>query len=583
MKKFSKFALMGAIALTSTVMFTACSADEEVANINPTYDGSSVKTAFTLSIGDVKTRMVEDAYQGDNAFNGMTDIRIYPALATITDGSNLTLDKITLADFSTFDMNNAKGKIYNDVNVAVGTTDFLFYGTTTTKGNGALVASDLAALPASTSDITFDLVSIYGDSKTIANINSDGTAVLTALNAIDAELTTQITAATTPDPTVATVLTEIQDKLRNKNGSTYGVYAGSSKSIEAMVEDLYNTLKSNNTTYATAVCSKIAEKFTATASTGNATGIPYTVQWTTDPNFPASINLPDGAVAVQYNTTDGFKYVTNLVEGVLMNAPAKYVKPAELYYTVNTKGMVRDQVWLENNKTAADWATVQAAYTQNPVTATTNSIILKDQIQYAVARLAVQAKIATGTIKDSGSGITGSLNELPQPVDVTNGYDLTGILVGGQKQVDWKFVPVTLSDAPVYTIYDGTFDATPNVKTSLTDAISTLVLETSDADDINIALEFVNKGGDFFGKDHKLIPAGTKFYLVAKLSHAAATETSGKVFAQDYTTTAQLTITETSLQNAYNIVPDLRSPKLEFGLSVNLQWGAGHVYVQDFQ
>ena len=55
-----------------------------------------------------------------------------------------------------------------------------------------------------------------------------------------------------------------------------------------------------------------------------------------------------------------------------------------------------------------------------------------------------------------------------------------------------------------------------------------------------------------------------------------------QVFLQDYITTAKLTIGENSLKNAYNVVPDLRSPKLELGLSVDLKWEKGITFEQEF-
>ena len=45
------------------------------------------------------------------------------------------------------------------------------------------------------------------------------------------------------------------------------------------------------------------------------------------------------------------------------------------------------------------------------------------------------------------------------------------------------------------------------------------------------------------------------------------------MFFQDHNTIATVTIN--SLKNAYNCVPDLRAPKLELGLSVDLKWEEG--------
>ena len=80
MKKNFVFAMMSAIALTGAVCVSSCSSSEDVADVNPTYDGEAVKTTFTISIGDVKstTRMAADAVQADEAFQGMTDIYLFP-------------------------------------------------------------------------------------------------------------------------------------------------------------------------------------------------------------------------------------------------------------------------------------------------------------------------------------------------------------------------------------------------------------------------------------------------------------------------------------------------------------------------
>jgi hypothetical protein len=49
-----------------------------------------------------------------------------------------------------------------------------------------------------------------------------------------------------------------------------------------------------------------------------------------------------------------------------------------------------------------------------------------------------------------------------------------------------------------------------------------------------------------------------------------------QVFKQDYYTTIEATVS--NLKKAYNVVPDLRLPQLELGLSVNLTWQAANTY-----
>lgn len=209
-------------------------------------------------------------------------------------------------------------------------------------------------------------------------------------------------------------------------------------------------------------------------------------------------------------------------------------------------------------------------------------------MQYAVGRLDVQARVKSGvTIKDAGSGVSGAADENPQPVVVpAAGYTVTGVLIGGQKQVDWQFKP---KGSEEFTIYDDKMTTATAATVGTYSAVNhTLALETAQGADasINVAVEFINTGNDFYGKDHKVIPSGSKFYLVAQLTPSAgsgyAAGTLDSVIKQDYTTVAKLTIDEDALSKAYNMIPDLRSPKLEFGLSVDLKWETGIEFEQDF-
>ena len=90
-------------------------------------------------------------------------------------------------------------------------------------------------------------------------------------------------------------------------------------------------------------------------------------------------------------------------------------------------------------------------------------------------------------------------------------------------------------------------------------------------------MEILNDGPQFYGLDGNLIPEGGTFYLAGKLTYKAD---SGKpdvvrVLQQDYNTTVQLTIS--SLEKAYNTVPDLINPRLELALAVDIEWQAGLV------
>lgn len=639
MKKNFVYAMMSAIALSGAVSFSACSSNEEVADVNPTYDGESVKTQFTISVGDAMspTRMATTAVQADETFKGMTDIYLFPFKGTVDANALISESYIHLADFTDFDdkVQKAQGKIYKDVNLSVGVNNFLFYGAIVSgeKGNGELKPSYLNMTDPATwnpspivkgttkvGDLTFDLVPI-NKGKTLTDVQGDAKAIATIkpLNDADEALTTAIAAiagSTLAETTARDQLVEIQKTLRNENEletGKYTPYAGSSKSILSLMQMLYASLKNLQASltigegasakdYATDITSVLDESFD---SQKNTTTGEWTLAWKTDPKFPeTSFGVPDGAAAVQFVTGTGtgtgkFEYVTTSVEGLAVPSIDRYTYPARLYYTVNSPSMVKDAVYLETNvnETNDTWEKVKTAggYTQEAIKASTRSVIMQNQVQYAVGRLDVNVKVKPETIINDNSKDGG------QPVSVpTDGYQLTGVLIGGQKQVGWDFTPI--SGATEMTIWDKIMTSTTSPITAKQGADfagpnHTLALETASGTPINIALEFVNTGNDFCGIDHNVIPAGTKFYLVAQLdpsSNSTYKEQNPEtpwaegsayikqVIKQDYVTTVNLTIGANSLKSAYNVVPDLRSPKLEFGLSVDLHWRKGITFDVEF-
>jgi hypothetical protein len=635
MKKNLFYAMMSAIALTSAVSFTACSSDDAVVD-NPNYDATTgeVKTAFTLSVGSVTgTRMTTEAVQQEDEnpqFKGMTDIYLFPFKSTVTtDNAASTLiteSYINLANFNSFDAKvaGANGKIYKDVNLSVGVNHFLFYGVTQRPGNGKLKASYLPMNEPSwdptpivkgttkVTDLKFDLVPIQKD-KTLANdviTSDDAKNTIAPLNAADAAIATQIAAAHTANAeSVETELTAIQNVLRNKlnnngNAADYVAYAGSSASIKNLMQMLYTTLKNKEAAltvtdpteinYATSILTAIETYF---APSANATTGEWTLAWNSDPDFPANtFGVPAGAAAVQYVLANSkFEFVLPSVEGLAVTEIAKYTYPASLYYFVNSRSMVKDALYLETTgHEEKTWDEIKSSaygnYSAGAITPTTRSVIIDKQVQYAVGRLDVQVRVMPNVIIKDNSVDKTTGQATPQPVSVPNvGYTLTGVLIGGQKQVGWDFKPI--ESATEMTIWDNVMTGTdPIVAMQQTEYSAwnhTLALETVEDEPVNIALEFENTGNDFVGHDHNLIPAGTKFYLVAQLDPTANgvtgyTSDVKSVFKQDYITKAKLTINENSLKSAYNVVPDLRSPKLEFGLSVNLEWQNGLVFEQDF-
>lgn len=611
MRKLNKFALMGAIALTGTAGFTACSSDDVLGENGPSISsGETVKTQFTISVPNVSaqgSRVGEDIAQQGNpvVFRGLQNMRLVPIAyettpaqegrldATMGDQTTaynpIVLPAMAAGDIDLKDAGTDKYKVYNDVDIPTGINAFVFYGEaaegdeTSDVVNGALDPSyvdDGWNESGKVNLLKFRLRPIFTGSA-----ESDENSLVTMLNAI-------VTAFGTPKADGV-----LEGLLNNFKKMT----AGSSNNILLACEQLYNTLSDTGVNFDTDDESLVTAVKTALEGYFNKTGdsAPYTLSWKTDPNFPGKYNLPDGAVQLTYSTntfayTDNVNYtpeteVTGQLRGVALG---DYVYPASLYYWVPTTIRISDNSVLSNISSPASWDGILdnyetgGSYTQTNVSITTQSVSLYSPIQYAVASFIVNAYFK-GEIEDGG----GKVVTIP-----TEGMKLTGILIGGQKTVGWDFrqpaTDFTGNDNKEYTIYDashksgtGGADAWIPVKTSstgITPAYS-LALETkgttdTDPETVRFALEFINNTEEeFVGRDG-IVPVGGKFYLVGEL-HSETTADGGdahvKVFEQDHKTVANVSIT--SLKNAYNCIPDLRSPRLELGLSVNLKWEDGLV------
>ena len=552
-----------AVALAAAGM-TGCSEDEP--NVNPT-EGETVKTSFAISLPyQFGTRMSGDNVQANGNFLGMQNIRMFPL--TTAGADNVALSRmIALGNIATDGLTD-QTKIYNDVQVDVNTSNFLFYAlagstapsTTTAFANGYMT-DNLSGGVVNTNDIKFNLTRIRKE----ANFATDGAAVLQALNGVAA----------------ATGWSTSHDEQLK---ALYDLYikntAGSAASVKVLLEDLNNKMTALNTGSTATVAQAVIDAITTAKAAIDAS------------TFPRDYNLPDGVAQVAWNST-AFEFVGNAGVTIGSNAidPTTICYPAGLYYMANTPIKTTEAIdpvfpnfanWKDDGF-AADW-------TGTSVTATTRGIALTNPVQYAVASLAVKVKCATSTLSDNAEEYTEDLTTGGQAQTITvpaDGFKLTGVVIGGQPEtVGWDFK--NLAGDHLMNIYDNAVPADVTAKFGsespinytlvLEDLVEAAVSDKAQASVVNIALEFENTSGQsFYGQDG-LVPAGAKFYLVGKLNLNAeegVTDTTGRtsVFSQDYTTTATFTIN--SLKNAYNGIPDLRASKMEFGLAVDLTWQAG--------
>lgn len=588
MKFFNQFTGFSALLLAGTMGFAACSSDDEVADVNPSYDGSSVKAQFSINIpaNATQSRMTSgQAQEVTNAFLGMKNINLFPLILTSTEKVKdkkpvgTTLGNIEATGDNSWTRPSLHAKVYNDVQFDLGVNHAVFYG---------------EAIHGSTTEMSltpdYDKDNFDGITFTLAPSGStDGdkqSKLLEILNGVDKALTDNEKRS---DVEIIQGIKTLHEAYRAQTGTTYKVIAGSSAKIKAMMTDLYNsceTGKTNNAKYAIEYGNIQGEIKTYFNFTENSGSLEYRSDYPSD--YPTGI--PNGAVAVQFDGSK-FAYTTsdnNSGSNFSMTTADKYRKPSSLYYFADTEIRTLNTEWLKNNNnwtSVNNWSDVVSAYEKTgakSVTPSTQSIILKDQVQYGVAALKTIVKLA-----DANTVLSDSRNKTHQVV--VNGASklkMTGVLVGGQpSSVKWNFVPASAKNN--YVVYDGVYHDNDGVGIAEKDASLalipnyTLLLQNQDpsaaAEKVKVAIEFENDMEDFYGHDDMLISKGTKFYLIADLDPSKITTDLKCVFQKDYMTSATFTVT--SLKNAYSVVPDLRSPKLEFGLSVDLSWQTGMDFV----
>ena len=583
-----------AAMLASAVAFTGCKGDQNA----PQQKAPEVTTDITISlpanaVGGARRMPGKTVQLEESNFQGITNITLVPfakkgaiEAADARQGNNITLGDIAAtSELATV----SKAKRYTNVKVPTNTASFLFYGESKAKDasgddlnfqKGVLNADRDASTP---NGFKFELSPILTNKNTVTE-NAKCTGLLaylnSLLNAVDGAATPKAWknyAAGTDDATYV----NLRDTFQTLTTLT-------SFGVQRMMNDLYETL---DLLPASALRTNLMNAIT------NGTYVDFTPNPVpaTDPKivlkadyqgFPYSLNVPEGAVALAYSAgqfvlADPQNYSTTFAVPLLTD----YVYPSSLWYYANTRIKTSpNSKQTELESSSLNWDGVLAAYEldNSYVSGTTRSIALKGVINYGVARLDVQVKAAS-TLLD---------NTKPTAVTVTTnagGYPVTAVLVGNQKNVGFDFTPENYHGDKTreYIIYDKVTTGAINTATEFTGPKnSTLVLATPQGanNDVYVAIELQNNSGVDFRGANGVIPAGGKFYLVGKLlsdkanvQESSETFNPGKrVFYPDYTTTARLTIT--SLEKAYNTIPDLRTPALELGLSVDLTWENGKVY-----
>lgn len=617
MKRINNYVLNGALALLSTAGFVACSSSDDVtdAPVNPTYDGKSVKTQFAINIAtpsNGKTRMSAENTQNNNNFLGMNSIKLFPFSSNPEKDVNWTKN-ISLTNINDGITSDNSSKIYSNVEIPVGTNNFLFYGFGPMGGTpedkfkkGTLTTNFPSEVATAPSSISASLVPILETENEMSTIQRYYTTYLNGIKNVDGWSTTDDISLQNAYNLFITI------------GST-GVRCGSANAILKTVEKLYNLAnKVKNAPTSTSDAKTVAEAImTAIIPTSGdiivkanpGTDNSYTLAYEqTEGNqlaekykFPVNLNLPEGAAQLTCDATHGFAYKDKPTIGATNSAINVYglTYPSSIAYTANTKAKATAKKMEDNDwpKTVSAWDSSDQWPTTVPwtdaVQPTSNSVALVNNINYSVACLetTVKCKDSSTSLEDNRQAIVNDGTTPDQNIKIPNdGFKVTAVLVGGQpNKVDWQFIDNSSNRDAV--IYDNALTDIFAKSGTESSKNYTLVFDNyksgSQQDDVLMAIELENNSeSDFYGFDG-VIMKNQKFYLVAKLSMSDSNTISSwpteayrfpyngttRVFVQDYTTKVNLTIKD--LKKAYSTIPDLRSVELQLGLSVDLTWQNG--------
>lgn len=632
MKKNFKYALMSAIAVVGAVSFSACSSNEEIVD-NPDYnpETNSVKTTISLSINPnngAATRQTSDIVQASGSpFRGIGSILCIPSQGDIATTTSTT-GKLTWADINAFDGSSSNYKLYANQEVAVGVDHFLFIG----------------KVPYTSSTAAANLANGY-TSNNLSSASTVGEIAVIPVSIVASDDVSTANATTknwkSQSDALANYLTSIANAAgwsTSTNANLLGMYqqftrtiptAGSAKSISLLLGDLYTklqglTLNETEAAIRGAIQTAIIAKATV-AGSGSYTVTLNSEDW--DNTFPTNFGLPEGSAEYTWNssaTTPAFEYITNGTLAALTTPIDNFVYPNELYYLTKTPLKATSSANVTWPSSVDNWTSETWASWTDAVEASSKNIALKYNVNYGSALLATTIKAGAATLYDNARQLdpdkVGVATAENNPIVVKDGdteknpFELTGVLIGAQpSSVAWNFLPTTGTSAATFNkvVYDNTMNGgSINVQTTANATPNyTLVFDDYKAEvaDVNVCLEFKNNlTTSFYGKNGVILP-GQTFYIVGKLNLTTSspaptnpipTETTPntddeldtyfpsralRAFIQDYTTTANFTITagsakgngDGSLSEAVTTIPDLRTSSQNIGLSVDLEWKTG--------
>ena len=542
------------------ILLTGCATDDELQQVSGTEAPVVADIAFAVSkAARPMTRMKAIVVQEEGqAYRGI-DMRHIVPFAIAAE------EKVTASDMpKAFQvLGNGEKPVesrayyyYDNCVLLSGVNAFLCYGRapqgfTDKHDNGSLV--ETFPIDMAPQDIRFSLEPIA------TSVDATATALANYMTAIANVEGNGVKWKDAPNATLKVMYLNFVNQTEAEGGGE--ILPGSATNIKKFALTLKSTLNSlslsgDDDAIRTAIITQIDT---------------YNTAWD---GFPASIDLPDGAAVIRWTGT-AFEPQVNTTTLADINGINRYAYPAELYYYGNSRIYTSTIDKKKEKYTDRDWTSILAdyEYADGVVSTSTTSVAIKEPLQYGVAHVQIELKKTDNTYLTDAANTNITIGETSFP--------LTGILIGAQLPVGYDFTPTTAypvySEADMKFIYD---NQVPTLYLSSSDdatqLVNTLVLQSYDHKKVPVALEFINNSVDFKGLNG-IVLKGTKFYLVGEIDpeqfkEDSRTEIRDRVFTQDYTTT--LNIKVTGLEKAYNVVPNLLSPRLEMGIELVPKWVA---------
>lgn len=555
-----------AILAVAVLVFVGCSADEDLPTRSLTDDNTAVQLSLSLGTSTAATRMNDNVIQEEgHAFRGIDNIMLIPFRETAITGTTKKagdfIDMATMLKpteqnvFNSLPAMTARNTaLYEDVYLPVKTGGFLFYGKATQP---AMLSGDTEY----NYHHRYGRLNIKLGSSSYVQANDLHFALEGINSRPDTEKARSLANYMTTIAT-AQIGTSRWDEY-NHHDELYSLWqefsgnkAGASLSIQALLQDLYNRL--------TAIADPLTSRIIKAIKEGADIDEQGTLTLKSNlSGYPSEIGLPDGAAYIEWDD-DNKKFVEQANKSNIGYQTANlsdYVYPPCLYYFVNSSILISNETQQDKYNGDNDWETIKQYYAAGTVAYDTKAVAIAQPVQYAVGRFDVTVKCKNAELNDH--------NDAPVSVP-TAGFPVTAVFIGGQKYVDWKFEQVNTKKLDSI-IYDNQVSISAKAGIQ-SEATHTLVLETAADQSLSIAIELENNTGrSFTGYNGQMVYAGSKFYLVGRLAPKAGK----KVFEQDCKTVANLEIE--SLGNAYNVIPDLRAPHLELGVSVVSSWSSAGI------